>query len=123
MSWFLGFQSHLDSCTNHTEKRKFSLLLLLLTTAAFNKVDRLVKAPPPNLYTVAKEKLLAHFERDPMDIVADLAAVSSFGDMTAVNFLEYMWSFQPGVPETRLLRHILHQEYAKPHKLCSCSSR
>ena len=67
-SWFHVFESHLDQATEHTERSKFALLLPLLTTAAVNKVDRLVKAPPANVYTVAKEKLLAHFERDPLDL-------------------------------------------------------
>ena len=107
-AWFHVFETHLDSnnATNQTEKGEFSLLLPLLTTAAVNKVDRLVKAPPANVYTVAKEKLLAHFERDLMDMVAELASLTSFGDMTAVDFLEYMRSLQPGETETRLFRHI-----------------
>ena len=105
-SWFHVFESHLSSGTNHTEASKFALLLPLLTTNAVNKVDRLVKSPPANVYTVAKEKLLAHFERDPMDMVAELAGLSSFGDMSAVDFLEYMRSLQPGEHETRLFRHI-----------------
>ena len=105
-SWFMVFENHLKSNPNHTEASKFALLLPLLTTNAVNKVDRLVKAPPANVYTVAKEKLLTHFERDLMDMVAELAGLSSFGDMSAVDFLEYMRSLQPGEHETRLFRHI-----------------
>ena len=107
-SWFHVFESHLDAnnAAHQTEQGKFSLLLPLLTTGAVNKVDRLVRAPPANVYTVAKEKLLSHFERDLMDMVAELASLSSFGDMSAVDFLEYMRSLQPGEAETRLFRHI-----------------
>ena len=105
-SWFHVFESHLDQATEHTERSKFALLLPLLTTAAVNKVDRLVKAPPADVYTVAKEKLLAHFERDPLDMAAELGALSSIGDDTAVTFLEYMRSLQPGEAETTLFKHI-----------------
>ena len=105
-SWFLVFENHLKSNPNHTEASKFALLLPLLTSNAVCKVDRLVKAPPANVYTVAKEKLLTHFERDPMDMVAELAGLSFFGDLTAVDFLEYMRSLQPGEHETRLFKHI-----------------
>ena len=105
-SWFHVFESHLDQATEHTERSKFALLLPLLTTAAVNKVDRLVKAPPANVYTVAKEKLLAHFERDPLDMAAELGALTSIGDDTAVTFLEYMRSLQPGEAETTLFKHI-----------------
>ena len=105
-SWFHVFESHLDQATEHTEASKFALLLPLLTTAAVAKVDRLVKAPPANVYTVAKEKLLAHFERDPLDMAAELGSLSSIGDDTAVTFLEYMRSLQPGEAETTLFKHI-----------------
>ena len=105
-SWFLVFESHLDQNTEHTETSKFSLLLPLLTTSAVNKVDRLVKAPPANVYTVAKEVLLAHFERDPLEMAAELAGLTSLGDQTAVTFLEYMRSLQPGEKETTLFKHI-----------------
>ena len=105
-SWFHVFESHLDPATNHTETTKFALLLPLLTTAAVNKVDRLVKAPPANVYTIAKEKLLAHFERDPLDMAAELAGLTTLGDNNAVSFLEYMRSLQPGEEETTLFKHI-----------------
>ena len=105
-SWFHVFESHLDPAANHTERTKFALLLPLLTTAAVNKVDRLVKAPPNDVYTVAKEKLLAHFERDPLDMAAELGSLHSLGDNNAVSFLEYMRSLQPGEAETTLFKHI-----------------
>ena len=39
-------------------------------------------------------------------MVAELHALSSFGDRSAVDFLEYMRSLQPGEPETKLFRYI-----------------
>ena len=105
-TWFHVFESHLDSGTALTEAKKFSLLLPLLTSSAVEKVNRFVLAPPEQVYTRAKKALLDHFERDPMDRIADLYNLSSFGDRTATDFLDYMRSLQPGEPETRLFRYI-----------------
>ena len=105
-TWFHVFESHLDNGTALSEAKKFSLLLPLLTSSAVEKVDRFVLAPPEAVYTKAKKALLDHFERDPMDRIADLYHLSSFGDRTATDFLDYMRSLQPGEPETKLFRYI-----------------
>ena len=39
-------------------------------------------------------------------MAAELGALSSIGDSTAVSFLEYMRSLQPGEAETTLFKHI-----------------
>ena len=105
-TWVHVFESHLDTGTELTEKMKFSLLLPLLTSGAVEKVDRFVLAPPEQVYSKAKKALLDHFERDPMDRIADLYNLSSFGDRTATDFLDYMRSLQPGEQETLLFRYI-----------------
>ena len=105
-TWFHILDNHFASKGNLTEKAKFGILLPLLTTNAVAKVDRLVKAPPEDVYKIAKETLLLHFERDEMEMVAELHGLSSFGDRSAVDFLEYMRSLQPGEPETKLFRYI-----------------
>ena len=105
-TWLHVFESHLDNGPALSETKKFSLLLPLLTSNAVEKVDRFVLAPPEQVYTKAKKALLDHFERDPMDRIADLYNLTSFGDRTATDFLDYMRSLQPGEPETRLFRYI-----------------
>ena len=39
-------------------------------------------------------------------MIAELHGLSSLGDRTAVDFLEYMRSLQPGEPESKLFKHI-----------------
>ena len=69
-------------------------------------ISRLVESPPANAYTAAKELLLLHFGRSSEEMIAELHGLSSLGDRTAVDFLEYMRSLQPGEPESKLFKHI-----------------
>ena len=116
-SWFHVFESHLDKSAPQSEKNKFALLLPLLTTNAVEQVDRLVRAPPEDVYTVAQKKLLAHFERDPLEMATELLNLTSLGDRSAESFLEYMRSLQPGEPETTLFRCIFLR--CLPRHICT----
>ena len=55
---------------------------------------------------MARAALIVDFERTEEDMIAELYGLSSLGDRTAVRFLEYMRSLQPGEPDTRLFRFI-----------------
>lgn len=106
-AWFKIFDDHLATANPPlAEGPKFSLLLPLLKGKAVKMVSRLVEAPPANAYTTAKELLLLHFGRSSEEMIAELHGLSSLGDRTAVDFLEYMRSLQPGEQEGKLFRHI-----------------
>ena len=106
-AWFKIFDDHLASANPPlAEGPKFSLLLPLLKGKAVKLVSRLVESPPANAYTEAKELLLLHFGRSSEEMIAELHGLSSLGDRTAVDFLEYMRSLQPGEPESKLFKHI-----------------
>ena len=106
-AWFKIFDDHLDTADPPlAEGPKFSLLLPLLKGKAVKMISRLVESPPANAYTAAKELLLLHFGRSSEEMIAELHGLSSLGDRTAVDFLEYMPSLQPGEPETKLFKHI-----------------
>ena len=89
-----------------TEDAKFTAMLPLLHGKAVQKMIRLVEASPADVYAQAKASLIKHFERSSEDKIAELHGLSSLGDRTAVDFLEYMRSLQPGEPETKLFKHI-----------------
>ena len=106
-AWFKIFDDHLATANPPlAEGPKFSLLLPLLKGKAVKLVSRLVESPPNNAYTAAKELLLLHFARSSEEMIAELHGLSSLGDRTAVDFLEYMRSLQPGEPESKLFKHI-----------------
>ena len=106
-AWFKIFDDHLANADPPlADGPKFSLLLPLLKGKAIKLVSRLVESPPANAYTAAKELLLLHFGRSSEEMIAELHGLSSLGDRTAVDFLEYMQSLQPGEPETKLFKHI-----------------
>ena len=50
--------------------------------------------------------MLRHFGKTKMELAAELHALSSLGDRTALDFLEHMHSLQPGEAETSLFRYI-----------------
>ena len=81
-------------------------MLPLLTTSAVKKLSRFIAAPPNDVYTKCKEALLRHFERSKEEMIEELFNLKSLGDMTAVDFLEYMRSLQPGEQENGLFKHI-----------------
>ena len=106
-AWFQILDAHLDTANPVlTEAQKFKLLLPLIHGPAVQKIVRLVKAPPADVYTKAKETLILHFERSDEELIAELYGLSSLGDRSAVDFLEYMRSLQPGEAETGLFKHI-----------------
>ena len=95
-AWFKIFDDHLATANPPLDKGpKFSLLLPLLKRKAVKMVSRLVESPPANAYTAAKELLLLHFGRSSEEMIAELHGLSSLGDRTPVDFLEYMRSLQP----------------------------
>ena len=106
-AWFVILDAHFAAATTApTQQAKFGLMLPLLTTAAAKKLSRFIAAPPADVYTKCKEALLRHFERAKEEMIEELFNLSSLGDMTAVDFLEYMRSLQPGEAETGLFKHI-----------------
>ena len=106
-AWFVILDAHFAAATTAPdEKARFGLMLPLLTTAAVKKLSRFIAAPPADVYTKCKEALLRHFERAKEEMIEELFNLTSLGDMTAVDFLEYMRSLQPGEAETGLFKHI-----------------
>ena len=106
-AWFVILDAHFAAATTPpSQQDRFGLLLPLLTTAAVKKLSRFIAAPPQDVYTKCKEALLRHFERAKEEMIEELFNLSSLGDMTAVDFLEYMRSLQPGEAETGLFKHI-----------------
>ena len=106
-TWFRILEDHLNLANPPlAERARFAVLLPLLTSSAVTKVSRLARDPPDDVFTQAKTALLKHFGRTEMDRAADLFALDSLGDRTAVDFLEHMRTLQPGEPETSLFRYI-----------------
>ena len=106
-AWFKIMDAHLGQANPPlSEQVKFTLLLPLLQGPAVKKIVRLVKAPPPTVYTKAKEILIRHYKRDDNDMIAELLGLTSLGDHTAVDFLEHMRSLQAGDPEGKIFRFI-----------------
>ena len=105
--WFVILDDHFAAATTPpTESKKFSVLLPLLTSAAVKKLARFIASPPQNVYTLAKEALILHFERSKEDMIAELHGLCSLGDRTAVDFLGHMRALQPGEAENGLFKHI-----------------
>ena len=106
-AWFVILDAHFTAATTPpSEQVKFSLMLPLLTTSAVKKLSRFIAAPPADVYTKCQESLLRHFERSKEEMIEELFNLKSLGDMTAVDFLEYMRSLQPGEQENGLFKHI-----------------
>ena len=106
-AWFKILDTHLDTANPAlSEAEKFGVLLPLLQGPAVKSILRFVKSPTPTVYTMARAALIVDFERTEEDMIAELYGLSSLGDRTAVKFLEYMRSLQPGEPDTKLFRFI-----------------
>ena len=106
-AWLKILDEHLDTAAPPlAEKAKFALLLPLLNSSAVDHIMRLVKDPPAAVYTAAKESLIRHFERSEEEMIVELLGLTSLGDRSAVDFLEYMRTLQAPDPETKMFRCI-----------------
>ena len=104
-AWFQILDEHLSTANPAlSEAKKFAILLPLLQDQAVKVVLRLVRSPTPTVYQTAKETLIRTFKRSDDDMIAELFALSSLGDRSAVEHLEHMRSLQPSEPETKLFR-------------------
>ena len=83
---------------------RYRILVALLSSKAVTQVKRILLAPPADAYACCKADLLAHFKRDPLDMLRELREVRDMGDKDAVEFLNYLRSLSPEHQNCPLIR-------------------
>ena len=93
--WFSVLEGHFQDADVTADAAKYRVLVALLPSKAVTQVKRILLAPPADAYARCKADLLAHFQRDPLDMLRELREVRTMGDRDAVEFLNYLRSLSP----------------------------
>ena len=93
--WFSVLEGHFQEAGVDADEARYRILVSLLSSKAVTQVKRILLAPPPDAYARCKADLLAHFQRDSLDMLRELREVRSMGDRDAVEFLNYLRSLSP----------------------------
>ena len=78
--WFSVLEGHFHEASVTTDAAKYCILVALLSSKAVTQVKRILLAPPADAYARCKADLLAHFQRDSLDMLRELREVRSMGD-------------------------------------------
>ena len=102
--WFSVLEGHFTDAGVTTDAARYRILVPLLSSKAVTQVKRILLAPPADAYARCKVDLLAHFQRDQLDMLRELREVRSMGDRDAVEFLNYLRSLSPEHQNCPLIR-------------------
>ena len=102
--WFSVLEGHFEDAGVTEDAARYRILVALLSSKAVTQVKRILLAPPADAYARCKADLLAHFQRDPLDMLRELREVRDMGDRDAVEFLNYLRSLSPDHQNCPLIR-------------------
>ena len=102
--WFSVLEGHFDDAGVTEDAARYRILVALLSSKAVTQVKRILLAPPADAYARCRADLLAHFQRDPLDMLRELREVRDMGDRDAVEFLNYLRSLSPDHQKCPLIR-------------------
>ena len=102
--WFSVLEGHFADSEVVEDAAKYKILVALLSSKAVTQVKRILLAPPADAYARCKADLLAHFKRDPLDMLRELREVRDMGDRDAVEFLNYLRSLSPDHQDCPFIR-------------------
>ena len=104
--WFSVLEGHFADAQVTADAACYRILVPLLSSKAVTQVKRILLAPPADAYARCKADLLAHFQRDQLDMLRELREVRTMGDRDAVEFLNYLRSLSPEHQDCPLIRLI-----------------
>ena len=104
--WFSVLEGHFADAQVTADAARYRILVPLLSSKAVTQVKRILLAPPADAYARCKADLLAHFQRDQLDMLRELREVRTMGDRDAVEFLNYLRSLSPEHQNCPLIRLI-----------------
>ena len=104
--WFSVLEGHFQEAGVTGDAAKYRILVALSSSKAVTQVKRILLAPPADAYAQCKADLLAHFQRDPLDMLRELREVRTMGDRDSVEFLNYLRSLSPEHQNCPLIRLI-----------------
>ena len=102
--WFSVLEGHFLDAGVTEDAARYRILVALLSSKAVTQVKRILLAPPADAYARCKADLLAHFKRDPLDMLRELREVRDMGDRDAVEFLNYLRSLSPDHQDCPFIR-------------------